>query len=112
MQEKPKFVIVADAPTPYRLHFHRRIANELTEVQLLSVFTHRQSNAPWQLELPAEINPVQFGERGSYGRSVLSSIPREWSKGGRIIRYLKEIGPAAVLVNGYNDAGRVRIMRW
>jgi len=36
----------------------------------------------------------------------------EWHKGGQIIDYLRSQGVRAVVTNGYNDLGRLRIIRW
>jgi glycosyltransferase involved in cell wall biosynthesis len=41
-----------------------------------------------------------------------SRIPREWKRGGKIIAWLKENDIKFVLMMGYNDIGRMRIIRW
>lgn len=106
-------VIVANEQTPYRLHLHRRIARELVELRLWSVFTHELAAAPWPYRDLAEIGPVLFGkgERAS-DQDKLPRQWREWRKGGEIIRWLAERRPAAIVVFGYNDLGRLRIIRW
>src|SRR5688500_17931727 len=55
VQPQGTLAFVVDAFTPYRLHLHRRLANELRELRLASLFTHEQSNAPWALKAPPEI---------------------------------------------------------
>lgn len=110
----PGVVIVANVPTPYRIHLHRRIAREMPDVRLWSAFTHEgAAQAPWELELPAEIGPAWFGrgqplEGQSRGRNAL----REWRKGGRIIRWMRGRNIRAVVLNGYNDLARVRVLLW
>jgi len=44
-EDRPGVAIIANSHTPYRLHLHRRIAAELAEVWLWSLYTHEQSNA-------------------------------------------------------------------
>lgn len=106
-------VIVANEQTPYRLHLHRRIARELVELRLWSVFTHELATAPWPYRDLAEIGPVLFGkgERASDQDKLLRQW-REWRKGGEIIRWLAQCRPAAVVVFGYNDLGRLRVIQW
>ena len=58
---RPGVAIIANSHTPYRLHLHLRIAREVPEIRLWSVFTHEVSNAPWQFEAPAEIGPATNG---------------------------------------------------
>lgn len=106
-------IIVANESTPYRLHLHRRIAHELPELSLKSVFTHELASAPWPYQQIAEISPILFG-RGESAREQdrLWRQWREWRKGGEIIRWLAPRRLAAVVVFGYNDLGRLRIIRW
>jgi glycosyltransferase involved in cell wall biosynthesis len=113
MTPPPAVAIITNSHTPYRAHLHRRIVRELPQIKLFSVYTHEESNAPWSFEVPPEINPVSFGQ----GESALDQANpkfalREWRKGGRIIRWLKENDVRAVVVFGYNDPGRIRIIRW
>ncbi|HEY7086514.1 MAG TPA: glycosyltransferase [Tepidisphaeraceae bacterium] len=105
--------IIANAPTPYREHVHRRIAAEIPQVLVYSVFTHELSNTEWRRSAPSEIKPVFFGNgQRVEDQSALARQPAELWKAGRIIHWLKENGVRLVLMGGYNDAGRVRIMRW
>ncbi len=113
MADRPAIAIISNSQTPYRLHLHRRIATEIPEIKLFSVYTHQTSNANWQFEAPEEIGPVLFGE----GESALdqdkpSLILREWRRGGRIIRWMKQQHIRFVVMMGYNDAGRMRMIRW
>ncbi len=109
----PALAIIANSITPYRLHLHRRIVREVPQIRLLSVFTHEASNSPWTLEADAEISPAMFGSGDpSEGQARLQNALREWRKGGRITRWLGEHDVRAVIVGGYNDPGRLRIIRW
>jgi glycosyltransferase involved in cell wall biosynthesis len=105
--------IVANAHTPYRAHFHQRIVNEIPGVRLWSLYTHEYSNAPWPFDVPPELRPVLFGKGES---AEQQAAPRralhEWRKGGRVIRFLREHDVGAVVMLGYNDPGRLRVIRW
>lgn len=105
--------IIANTNTPYRTHLHRRIARELPEVRLWSVFTHEVGTSPWLGQPPQEIRPVSFGP----GEDALQQDRpvrglHEWRKGGRVIGWLRRQNVRAVVVLGYNDPGRLRIVRW
>jgi glycosyltransferase involved in cell wall biosynthesis len=110
---RPAIAIIANAPTPYRLALHLRIAREIPQVQLWSLFTHQTSNANWTLDAPAEIGPVLFGQGEASGdQDKLGGAWREWQRGGRVIRALAEHEVRFVVMMGYNDPGRWRVMRW
>jgi glycosyltransferase involved in cell wall biosynthesis len=93
--------IIANSLTPYRLAFHRRLVNELPAVKLHSVFTHKESNSPWEQTPPAEIGPVRF-----------DSAQGSWRQGGEIIKWIKRVRPSVIIVNGYSDLARLRVLRW
>ncbi|MDB5321969.1 MAG: glycosyl transferase, group 1 [Phycisphaerales bacterium] len=112
-QPKAAVAIICNSHTPYRLHLHQRIAREVPEIKLWSVYTHEVSNAPWAFAVPPEIGPVSFGRgESSDDQAKLKYALREWRKGGRIIRWMKEQNIRLAVVFGYNDAGRLRIIRW
>jgi glycosyltransferase involved in cell wall biosynthesis len=105
--------IICNALPPYRVHFHQRVAREIPEIKLWTVCTHEGMDQAWKYAPPPEINTVQFGPgesvtQQSHGKRAW----HEWKKGGRIIDWLKKQKVGAVLVNGYNDAARLRILRW
>jgi glycosyltransferase involved in cell wall biosynthesis len=105
--------LVMNAHTPYRAHLHRRLVREIPEATFHSLFTHELSNSPWRYDPPPETNPVLFGGgEHSDAQSRLNRAGHEWRKAGRIIRWLRGHRAAAVIVGGYNDAGRIRLIRW
>ena len=111
--DRPAIAIVSNAQTPYRLHLHRRIAAELPGVRLLSLYTHQTSNSDWPFEAPPEIGPVLLGAgESSADQAKLTRAWREWRRGGRVIRVLRDEAVRFVVMMGYNDAGRLRTMRW
>ncbi|HEV8293538.1 MAG TPA: glycosyltransferase [Tepidisphaeraceae bacterium] len=112
-KERPALAIISGQPTPYRLHFLGRVARELNEVRLYSVFTHEGGDNAWKVAPPQEINPVLFGPgEDARNQDKLKYAWREWRRGGRVIRWMQEAGINAVLLVGYNDPGRLRILRY
>lgn len=110
---RPVVAIIANALTPYRLHFHRRLVRELPQYEWWSLFTHDVSNAPWKLEDEQEIRSVRFGPGESADdQAKFSRAFHECRKGGRIIKWLNDHQVTAVVLLGYNDCGRLRILRW
>jgi glycosyltransferase involved in cell wall biosynthesis len=104
--------IISNSQTPYRLHLHQRIARELPEIELWSLFTHEVSNSPWRIDSPADIRPLFFGEgERSEQQSDWRNQWREWEKGGKILRWMREHQVRAVVMLGYNDVGRLRIIQ-
>lgn len=108
---KPKLAIIANAPSPYRLHQHKRIAHEIPEIELHSIFTHEYNVFPWKLDFDPAIHHHIFGE-GEYakGRGHPKRFLREWKRGGRIIQWLRNEKPDVVSVIGFADAARVRVL--
>jgi hypothetical protein len=105
---------VANSYPPYRVYLHEQIVARVPEVELWSLATHSNSYQRWRgLHPPAAIRPVNFSHgEPSNEQPVLRYSLREWRKGGRIIRWLKEHDVRAVLVQGCGDMGRMRIIRW
>jgi glycosyltransferase involved in cell wall biosynthesis len=105
--------IISNSHAPYRAAKHIRIVREMPDVALWSVFTHEVNSSAWRFDPPDEIRPVLFG-KGEIAttQADLSRALHEWRKGGRVIRWVKEQRIGAVLLEGYNDLGRLRILRW
>jgi glycosyltransferase involved in cell wall biosynthesis len=106
-----RIAIISNSQTPYRMHVHQRIVRELTEVELWSVFTHETSNSPWSIQPPPELRPKYWGsgEKSEHQDHVLNQ-GREWRKGGSILRWIAESQVRFVVLEGYNDLGRLRIL--
>ncbi len=107
--------IIANASAPYRVFLHTRIAREMPAIQIHSIFTHEAAGQSlWGADVPAEIRPVLLGD----GEAPTSGPPdpleamREWRKGGEIIDYLRKHCVRAVVLNGYDDPGRLRLILW
>jgi len=112
-KRKPGVALINNSQTPYRLALHLRIAREMPELKLWSVFTHEAGSADWDISTSPEIGPVLFGKgESSNTHSQFRYAAREWTKGGRIIRWIRENDIRAIVIGGYNDVGRLRIIRW
>lgn len=110
---RPAVAIISNSHTPYRAHLHLRIVREMPEIRLLSLYTHEESNAPWKFVVPEAINPVSFGRGEAAGEQAkLSSALAEWRKGGRMIAWMRDHAVRAIVMGGYNDPGRLRVIRW
>lgn len=111
--ERPAIAIVSNTRTPYRLHVHGRVAREIPEVRLHSLFTHGEDMQDWVMDLPHNGPLVVFGQgHSSTQQAALKHVPREWIKAGRIIEYFKTHDIKAAVIEGYNDAARLRLMLW
>jgi glycosyltransferase involved in cell wall biosynthesis len=112
-QPRPGVAIITNSQTPYRLALHLRIARELPQLRLWSLYTHELSNASWKFTAPAEIGPVRFGPGEDCADATRPNRQwREFKRGGQIIQWLKDHDIRMVVIFGYNDLGRLRIIRW
>jgi len=111
VSDRPVVAILANVPTPYRVHLHRRIVREMPEIELHSLYTHDTPDQPWELEGQVETNPTCFGpgERVT-DRRPLASFSRDWKKGSRIVEWLREHNARFVIVCGYNNATLLRVI--
>jgi len=109
----PNIAIILNAITPYRVALHLRVAREIPEVRLWTLYTHGTPDQPWTTAPAPEINPVEFGEHDDVEQqSAPKWALREFFKAGRIIRWLVANRVRAVFLSGYSDLGRLRIFRW
>lgn len=111
----PLVAIVCNTVPPYRRHLHQRIDREVEEIRLLTLNTHQDETRDWHIET-ADFELVNLPdlERGEGGRRgpIAGELRHRWRQGGRAIELLRERNAAAVIVNGYNDLGRLRIIHW
>lgn len=102
---------MANAVTPYRVHLHRRIAEEIPEFELHTILTHAGGDFRWEVELPESIHAVGFARSGeSTSESAWGRIPADWRKAGAILDYFAAHDVRAVILMGYNDATRLRLL--
>lgn len=108
---KIPIAIIAQNLAPYRIHTYGRVVREMPEIHLWTVCTHeddpRWTNSGSEgvgsvISFPTSVSPFEQGKHPV----------REWRCGGRIVRWLKRQGIRAVVLIGYNDIGRMRILNW
>jgi glycosyltransferase involved in cell wall biosynthesis len=110
---RPLLALIHNVQTPYRLHLHRRIVRELSDVRIASIYTHDQADQPWETQRVDEINPVRFGPgQPILEQGALRWMIHDWKKAGRIIQWLNEHRARAVILGGYNDSTRLRLIHW
>jgi len=111
--EKINVGILTTAPTPYRLALHRRIDREVPEVRIFSMYLNDAGDQPWAIDAGEADRSVSFGAGQRADRpSRPSEIPRDWAKAGRMIQWCIEHRIRALIVAGYSDLGRLRLLRW
>jgi glycosyltransferase involved in cell wall biosynthesis len=117
---RPALAIMCQTVPPYRQHLHRRLAREVPELRLLTINTHKDKTRDWRLEEDADIGLVNLSAAQTAvgsgeslrARLSITRLRDEWRQGQQAIELLKQNAVAAVIVNGYNDLGRLRVMRW
>jgi glycosyltransferase involved in cell wall biosynthesis len=103
--------IVCNSLPPYRIHLHRRIAAEIPSIRLWTVCTHEGDDARWPSQAPEGLNFVSFHNRnGTPDRHAMDLS--SFYKGGDVIAWLEAHHIRAVVVMGYNDLGRMRLINW
>lgn len=107
---RPEFVVLTNVVTPYRLALHERIDRELPEIRLLTIYTHDAADQAWRLSEGDPDRVFRFGAGESVAQQGrVGSMLGAWRKGGRIVRWLRERKPAALMLCGYNDLTRLRV---
>lgn len=108
---RPVVALVHLVPTPYWFHLHRRLIAEIPEIVLRIAYTHDVPDQAWSLNLAEDGGAITFGDGSSLETaSVWRIAMKEWAKAARVQRWLRESCAAAVVLGGYNDFGRLRLI--
>lgn len=111
--DRPILAVICNSLPPYRIHIQRRIMREIPELDLRTICTHENVSDRWGFRPPEDLNVISFGPgESSQQQGKLRFALHEWRKGGAIISWLRHHSVRAVLVEGYNDAGRLRLIKW
>jgi len=109
--DKPKATValVNTGLPPFRVYAHQRFADEIPEIRLLTVLTHGDASRVWNHERPESIGFVDVtnGDRESD-----ATLKKDWARGKQIIDLLRREDVKAVVLGGYNDFGRLRVLNW
>jgi glycosyltransferase involved in cell wall biosynthesis len=104
--------IVCNSIPPYRLHVHQRIAREVPEIRLRTIMTHEEDGR-WPFIAPPDIGLVSFGKGEScWDQTRPRYALHEWKKAASIISWAEAEKLSAMILLGYGDAGRVRLIAW
>lgn len=105
--------IIAQELTPYRLHFHRRVAREIPEFKLASLLIDDSARSPWQGLDEPEIGVVRFGE-GEWASRKRPFVwyPSQIRKARAVAQHLTEINAKALVVIGYHDLTLLSAIFW
>lgn len=103
---------IADQLTPYRLHVMTRLSREIAEAEFLHILTHRVADPASgdRLVPPGDVEVMHRADLAlAYGQ-----VSGPNSK--RLFEHLRDTlvsrGVGLVILNGYNDATRVLLIRW
>jgi glycosyltransferase involved in cell wall biosynthesis len=111
---RPGLGVLSPIITPYRLHLHRRIDREIPEFKLISFFNYRTSDVAWEMDGIEEIRPVWLSDHRE--RRSDAGKPRYWvqeyQRASHVIELIRRYDIKALIVNGYNDITRLRVLRW
>jgi glycosyltransferase involved in cell wall biosynthesis len=130
-----RLVVVCNTLTPYRVHWHTRLAREIPELELHTLLYPCREKLAWTYDsFPPELRvkvfePVRpkaldelvvlrantpmaklLSPRAIFVR--LSAAWAEWKKAGEALRWLDEVQPAALLINGYGGICEARALLW
>src|SRR5690349_10899150 len=109
--DKPGLGILVTSLTPYHLNLFRSIVAGIPELQLHLLVSHGAEDFNWNLEVPAEIRLSHFGVAGEdvYDNPLRHPL-RDWRKGGRLIRYIRQHDVKAVICTAYRFISHLRLM--
>ena len=107
--EKIDLAIISNSLPPYRQHLHRRLSREIPEIRLWTLLTHI-GDGRWDLAGANDLGAICFADQ--IARKGLSRLIYEWRMGRRIIEWLRKQRIRAVILAGYNDPARLRVILW
>lgn len=110
--QKPGIAMIANTPAPYHTALYARLAREIPEFTVHSLFTRSRANLQWVGTMRPEIRPVQFASGRERAGQISFRFGRDLQKGRRIAGYLAEHNVHAVVLMGYSDLTRVWLCRY
>jgi glycosyltransferase involved in cell wall biosynthesis len=112
--EKIPIALISNSMPPYRLHVHQRVVREMKELQVWTLRTHIEDERWLAISErdAAEIGLVSFGQNSCWDQAKPKYWRREWSVGGKMIDWIRDHGIRAIVLVGYNDPSRLRLLLW
>lgn len=91
---RPRLAVMANCLTPYRVHLHNCIIDELPEVELHTLITHGRGDFDFQQYEASRFEVEDFSDPEDSANNNILKAPhlllKERKKAQRIIRYLRE----------------------
>lgn len=114
-EPRPVLAVICEELTPYRVHFHRRIAAEIPELRLASLLTWDSVLSPWKNTLDGDpaLNIVRFGEGSAPDKKIPAKFaPVERESAKRVVEWLGSHNVGAVMSLGYHRLQNLEALRW
>jgi len=108
-KSKATVALVNTGLPPFRVHAHQRFAEEIPEIRVLTVLTHGDASRVWNHERPESIG---FVDVTNGDRECDTTLKKDWARGKQIIDLIRREDVKAVVLGGYNDFGRLRVLNW
>lgn len=108
----PNVALLHLVPTPYWQQLHRAMRQSLPGVTVSSLYTHANPDQPWELSALHDVRPVSFAEPAAEGETRLGRVRRELRIATSVIRWLETERVNAVVLYGYADLIRLRVLAW
>jgi glycosyltransferase involved in cell wall biosynthesis len=111
--QKPTLIVVSNGITPYGMHFLQRIADELHEFRLRTIYTYEFSMGHWNISLPPTINAIILGKgEEATGRTGIYQIIDGWTRYQQLVQKINESSPVAVVILGYGNSPHFMLIEW
>lgn len=110
---KPNLVIVSNGITPYGTHFLERVADEMPDFKLRTIYSYQFSMGQWEISPPPSINAVILGKgEVSTNQRGFAAMRDGWTLGRRLVREIQAHRPAAVMIMGYGYVAHYLAIEW
>lgn len=110
-QRTNNLVFVVNNLPPYRTHFLERLASRLPEYRIAVVVTGVRLSQPWEVREPEGVTVMWISRSDAGTLRRPGDAWAAWQVGEQILSILRTMGPAAVVVHGYNDPAHMRVIR-
>jgi glycosyltransferase involved in cell wall biosynthesis len=109
---KPTLVVVSNGTTPYGTHFLRRVAKELPNINLRTIYSYEFSMGRWEVPQPPSIHAVILGKgENAAGRRGIAALWSGWRRYRQIAREIRAANPAALMI-GYGYVPHILTIEW
>ena len=111
--KQQNIVFLSNGITPYGIHFLKRIAEELLDIRLKTIFSYEFSMGQWSLNIPDCINAVILGrEEKSNDQLSVISFKNSFKRYKQIVDEITAHVPVAVIILGYGNLAHYLTIEW